>query len=126
MRVDRRENEDSSLGDGVKHHVEQQEDDEEDDGQDELQPFFGAQLKLVFAGPFVGIAGRQREFLLEQVARVRNEAAVVVRVQIDVDVTGERAVFIADHRRAARERDFRDLSEIGICAPEGVRNQDAP
>src|SRR5713101_8461948 len=123
--IDRRENEDSRFGDGMKHHVEQHKDDKKDDRQNELQPLFGPEFELVLAGPFVSKAGRQREFLLQQIARMSDEAAVVFRVQIDVNVAGQRAVFIADHRRAARKRDFRDFGDGNLCA-RGRANQNAP
>src|SRR5229473_4477090 len=54
-----------------------------------------------------------------------DEAAVVFRVQIDVDVAGQRAVFIADHRRTARKRDFRDIRNGNLRA-RGCANQNAP
>src|SRR6266446_2391855 len=82
QRIDRRENEDSRLGDGMKHHIEQHKDDKKDDRQNELQPLLCPQLELVFTRPFVVKAGRQDEFLLEQIACLRNEAAIVFRVQI--------------------------------------------
>src|SRR5260370_28452896 len=74
--IDCRENEDSGLRDGVKHHVQQQEDDKKYDRQNELQPRFCPQLKLVLARPFVAKAGKQREFLLKQMTRMSDETAI--------------------------------------------------
>src|SRR5580704_17665847 len=109
----------------MKHHVEQHKDDKKDDRQYELQPLFCPEFELVFAGPFVGEAGRQVEFFLEQIARIPDEAAVVFRIQIDVNVAGQRAVFIADHRGSPRERDFRDIGTWNLRSG-GSANQDAP
>ena len=109
----------------MKHHVEQHKDDKKDDRQNELQPLFGPEFELVLAGPFVSKAGRQVEFLLEQISRVCDEAAVVFRVQIDVHVAGQRPVFIADHGGSPGERDFRDIGNWNLCA-RGRANQDAP
>ena len=61
----------------------------------------------------------------KQITRVRDEAAVVFRVQIDVHVAGQRAVFIADHRGSSRERDFRDIGNRNL-GTRGRANQDAP
>src|SRR2546425_7291182 len=44
--IERGKNEDSGLGERVKHHVQQKEDDEEHHRQDELQSLFGPQLIL--------------------------------------------------------------------------------
>src|SRR6266853_2895027 len=109
----------------MKHHVEQHKDDKKDDRQNELQPLFGPEFELVLAGPFVSKAGRQVEFLLEQISRVCDEAAVVFRVQIDVHIAGQRPVFIADHGGSPGERDFRDIGNWNLCA-RGRANQDAP
>src|ERR1700692_2750414 len=87
QRVDCGKNEDCGLGNGVKYHVEQQEDDTENDWQDQLQPLFRPQLKFVFAGPFVRVAGRQREFLAKQIICAGDKAAVILRVQIDVYIS---------------------------------------
>src|SRR5260370_9451802 len=125
QRIDRRENKDSRFGEGMKHHVEKNKDEKKDDRQNELQPLFGPEFELVLAGPFVSKAGRQREFLLKQIAGVRDEAAVVFRVQIDVHVAGQRPVFIADHGGSPGERDFRDIGNWNLCA-RGRANQDAP
>src|SRR5207245_9980300 len=95
--IDRRENEDSSLGDGMKHHVEQHKDDKKDDRQNELQPLFGPEFELVLAGPFVSKGGRQVEFLLEQISSVCDEAGVVFRVQIDLYIVGECRVFLGGY-----------------------------
>src|SRR6266436_2092923 len=125
QRIDRRENEDSRFGDGMKHHVEQHKDDKKDDRQNELQPLFGPEFELVLAGPFVSKAGRQVKFLLEQISRLCDEAAVVFGVQIDVHVAGQGTVFIADHGRSSRERDFCDIGDWNLRA--GWRaDQDAP
>src|SRR5260370_17104534 len=53
QRIDRRENEDSRFGDGMKHHVEQHKDDKKDDRQNELQPLFGPEFELLLAAPFL-------------------------------------------------------------------------
>src|SRR5258705_5592298 len=113
--VDCGENEDSSLGDGMKHHVEQQENNKENDRQNQLKPLFSPQLELVFTRPFVSKAGWQGEFLLEQIARTSNEAAVIIRVQVDVNVASQSAVFIADHGRSARKRDFCHFRNGDLC-----------
>src|SRR5260370_8189362 len=67
QRIDRRENEDSRFGDGMKHHVEQHKDDKKDDRQNELQPLFGTEFELVLPGPFLSKPGSQLDLLLDQI-----------------------------------------------------------
>src|SRR6266852_8114942 len=64
--IERGKNEDSGLGDGVKHHIEQQEDDKEHHRQDELQSLFGPQLEFILPRPFVVLASRQSQLLSYQ------------------------------------------------------------
>src|SRR5437879_8810913 len=95
--IERGKNEDSGLGDGVKHHVEQQEDDEEHHRQDELQSLFGPQLEFILPRPLVGVASRQGQPLSKGIVGAVDEPAIVLRVQINVNVSSERAILVANH-----------------------------
>src|SRR5216684_7939795 len=92
--IERGKNEDSGLGDGVKHHIEQQEDDEEHHRQNELQSLFGPQLEFILPRPLVGVASRQGQLLAKRIVGAIDEAAVVLRVQVNVDISGERAILV--------------------------------
>src|ERR1700681_310345 len=118
-RVDRRENKHHGLCDRVKDHIQQHEDYEEHDGKNEFQALFGTQLKFVLAGPLVGVSRRQSQFLLQQTRSLLYEAAIVARVQVDVDVASELAVFISDHRRATREGKVRYLVNWDLRSRRG-------
>src|SRR6185312_3652259 len=95
----------------VEDHVQQHENDEEYDGKDDLEPLFGAQFKLVFTGPAIGVADGQVQFLLQQIVGLVNEPAVILRLQIEIHVAGERSIFVANHRWPAREEYSRDIVE---------------
>src|SRR5580700_11138018 len=100
----------------MKDHVQQHEDHEEHDGKNEFQALLGTQLKFVFAGPLVGVSRRQSQFLSEQTRSLLDEAAIVARIQVDVDITCELAIFISDHRGATREGKVRYLVNWDLCA----------
>src|SRR5947209_20514703 len=117
--VERGKNEDSGLGDGVKHHVKEQKDDEEHHRQDELQSFFGPQLEFILPRPLVRVASRQGQLLSKRIVGAVDEAAVVLRVQVNVNVAGERAILVANHGWP-RENEILATSAMGICAPAGV------
>ena len=87
-------------------HVQEQEDHEEHDGQNDLQPFLGPQLEFIFARPLIGVSRRQLQLLPKQLAGLVYESAVVGGVEVDVDISRELAIFIADHGRATRERNL--------------------
>ena len=83
-----------------------------------------AQFELVLARPLIGVPGGQFQ-LLRRAARLRSihEAAVIVRVQVEIDVAGKRAVFVANHGGSARKRNRARLRRCGICAPDGRGDQ---
>ena len=97
----------------MKDHIQQHEDYEEHDGKNEFQALFGTQLKFVFAGPLVGVSRRQSQFLLQQTRSLLYEAAIVARVQVDVDIAGELAA--AGAEVGVRQR-------VGIGGGDGVRS----
>src|SRR5262245_53690277 len=101
--VKRWKNEDGRFYGRMKNHVEKNENHKEYDGHDDLQSCFRTQLELIFSGPFVGITRRQFQFFMEQTVRLRDEATVVFRGQIEIDVTRQQTFFIADHCRSAAE-----------------------
>src|SRR5712671_4423693 len=90
----------------MENHIEQHEDDEKDDGQNELQALFRSQLELVFARPLIGVARGQLQLLAKHLARLVYETTVIGSVQVNVDVAGQLAIFVADHGRTAREGHF--------------------
>ena len=101
-------------------HVEQQEDDEENHGQDDLESLFSAQLEFVFARPLEAVARRQSQFVVKKLVGPLHETSVVFRVQIDVHVSGQRRVLVADHRWPSRKRDLRE-----ICQAAPVRSMES-
>src|ERR1700730_300720 len=103
----------------MKYHVEQQEDDAENHWQDQLQPLLRAQLKFVFAGPFVSVAGWQREFLTEQIVRAGDKASIVFRIQIDVHLTSDRSILVTDHGGPSRKRNLRHFADGNLRASWG-------
>src|SRR5713101_5689760 len=121
--IERGKNEDSGLGDGVKHHIEQQEDDEEHHRQDELQSLFGPQLEFILPRPLVGVTGRQRQLFSKRIVGAVDEAAVVLRVQVNVNVAGERPILIANHGWPTGERNLGHLCDRNLRASRSS-NQD--
>src|SRR5713226_8776866 len=109
--IERGENEDSGLGDRVKDHVKQQEDDEEHDRQNELQSLFGPQLEFILPRPLVGVTGRQRQLFSKRIVGAVDEAAVILRVQVNVNVSSERPILIANHGWPAGKRNLRHLCD---------------
>src|SRR3989442_4977338 len=65
--VERGKNEDSGLGDGVKHHVKEQKDDEEHHRQDELQSLFRPQVEFILPRPPVRVVSPQCLLLSERI-----------------------------------------------------------
>ena len=109
-RVERWEDEHSSLGDGFEDQIEKQKNDEEDNRQNDREPLLGAHLELVFAGPAPRVTGGQRNLLTQQCIGAIDEAAVIARLQVQIDVAGKGAVFVANHCGAARVVDSRNLA----------------
>src|SRR5581483_2160901 len=105
------EEENGGFGDGVKDKVEEH---EENDRQDNRQPFFCAYLEFVFAGPLVGVTGGELEFLAEQPVRLGYKSAVVPGGEVEIDVSGEKAVLVANHRRTAGEIDRSHLRDRNL------------
>src|SRR5207249_8128003 len=64
-------------------------------------------LEFIFARPLIGVSRGQLQLLTKHLARLVHEPAVVGGVEINVDISRELAVFIADHRRAARSEERR-------------------
>src|ERR1700733_5558772 len=89
-----------SLGSRTKDHVQQQKDEAEDYRKNELETLFGTQLKLIFPRPLEAIVCRQCNLMVQPTGCLLHEAAVVGVFEVDVDVSGELAVLIADHGRA--------------------------
>jgi hypothetical protein len=81
-------------------------------------------LEFVFAGPLVSVTWLQLELLAEEVVRRVHESAIVFRIEVDVDVTGQGSVLVPDHGRAAGKRNARDLLDRDLCTGR-CRNQDA-
>src|ERR1700758_4411843 len=94
--------------------VEQQKNHEEHDGQDQLKTLLGPQFKLVFSRPMEGVVRGKRELLMQELVSLCNETPIVGVFEIDVDVSGECAVLITDHRRAVGERYFGHLAHRNL------------
>ena len=75
---------------------------------------FARELELVFARPLERIACRQMKLLLKPSCGLRHESSIVRVFKIDVNVSGQCAVFIANHRRTTREVNPRYLSERNL------------
>src|SRR5439155_25982356 len=108
-RVNRGEDEHRGFGDGVEDHIEEQEDHKEHDGKNYFETLLGALLKFVFSSPLVGLPWLQLELLGEEVVRRFHESAIVFGIEVDVDVTGQGSVLVANHGWAARERNTGNL-----------------
>src|SRR5713101_4256571 len=121
--IERGKNEDSGLGDGVKDHIKQQEDDEEHHRQNELQSLFGPQLEFVLPRPLVGIASWQGQLLSKRLVGAVDEAAVILRVQVNVNVSSERPILIANHGWPTGERNLSHLCDGNLRASRSG-NQD--
>jgi hypothetical protein len=72
--------------------MEEHEDDEEHDGENDLEAFLSSLSEFVFPGPFVGVPRLQVEHLTGEVVRCPGETAIVFRIEIDRDVTGQGSV----------------------------------
>src|SRR5438105_12949441 len=92
-------------------HVEQYEDDEEHDRNENLQSLTGANLEFVLARPNEGVARRQFDLLRNSAFGLIHVPADVTRHGVEVDVSGELRIFIANHRRPRRQRNFGQLAE---------------
>src|SRR5579863_2068084 len=94
--VDRRENENRSFHHRPENHVQQYEDDKEDDGQDQLQASLGPLLELVFSSPLIAVARWQVQTTQNSFG-FGNEAAVILGLEVKIDVRGECSIFVPDH-----------------------------
>src|SRR6266446_811516 len=97
---------------------------EEHHRQNDLHPFLRSKLEFIFARPLIGISRGQLQLLPKHLARLVYEATVVGGVEINVDISRELAIFIADHRRSPRKRNlgyFRNR----YLRPGRCRNQHA-
>ena len=88
--------------------------------QNEFEPFSRAQFKLILAGPLVGVASGKCQFGVQHSGGVVDKAAVVARVQIEKDVAGKQAVFVADHGRPARKREGGQFADGHLRAARGA------
>src|SRR5579875_884746 len=52
---------------------------------------------------------------MNKFVRLRDEAAIIRVFEIDVDIPGQRAVFIPNHGGAMREGDLRYLPQRNLC-----------
>src|SRR6185312_4600433 len=114
--VDRRENQYGCFRNGVKDHIQEDKNQEEHDGHDEFEPLLRAQFELVFAGPLPGVARRKPELPAKKFVCLVDETAVVCAIEVDIDITRQSRVLIADHGRAARKRNPRDFSDWYLSA----------
>src|SRR5262249_19113592 len=87
--VERRKDQDQRFGHRAEHHVEQQKDGDEDNRQNDLEPLFGAQFELIFAGPFQAIADWQLKLFLKMAVGASDEAAIIPCVQIEINIAGK-------------------------------------
>src|SRR5579859_6918987 len=122
--IERREDQDHGLSQGVEDHVQKQEDHEEHHGQNDLHPFLCPKLEFIFARPLIGVSRRQLQLLAKHLAGLVYEAAVVGGVEINVDIARELPIFIADHRRTTRERNLGYFGDRYL-RPRWCRNQHA-
>src|SRR5215472_973617 len=102
-------NQHKRFGHRMKNQIKQEEDDREGDRQYDLEPLPGSKLKLIFAGPVECVARLHLQLVMEQFIRLVNETAIILGVEINVDVPGELALFVPDHSRSTRERNLRYL-----------------
>ena len=71
----------------------------------------------------VGVARRQLEFLLQQPIGLRNEAAIVVCIQVDVDVASELAPSSSRIMAGPREKEiFATWPDAESARPTGWRS----
>src|SRR5258708_34897428 len=97
-------------------HVQEHEDHKKYNRQNDLQSLFGPNLELILSRPRVRITCGQAEFLAQEVGGLIHEPTVVFAVQVDVDVAGELAIFVADHLRAARKGNLPNLLKRDLRA----------
>src|SRR5690242_17678021 len=95
-------------------HIEQDEDDEEDDRNEDLQPLFRADLKLVLAGPLQRVPRWWMEVPDDCGFGLVYVTADVARDRVDVHVAGELGVLIAHHRGTRRQLNGCELTEWHI------------
>ncbi len=108
-RVEGGKNQHHGLRYRMEDHVQQHEDHKEDDRKDDFQAFLGTQFKFVFAGPLIDVSGWELQFLLQLLRGLAHESAVVCGVQVNVNVTGQLAILVANHGRAVRKRNCGNL-----------------
>src|SRR5439155_16788968 len=108
--------EDHGLRHGVEDHVEKQKDQKEHHGQNNLQALFCTLLEFVLTRPLIGVTRWQFQLLPKQVAGLAYESSVVGRIEIDIDITRELAIFVADHRRLPRKRNLGHFSNRYLYA----------
>src|SRR5215831_8275337 len=100
----------------VEDQIQQEKDGCKHDRQYDLEPLFRAQFKLILSGPMEGVAGPKVQPFLEQFRCLVYKAPIVFGVEIDIDITGELAVFIADHGWSTGERNPRNLLDRDLSA----------
>src|SRR6185437_13707639 len=98
-------------------HVEQQKNDQEDDWQNEFEPLLGAQLELVFSRPAICKPSRHFQLLAQQAICLCDETPVVGCVEVDVDVTRQLSILVANHGGSARKRKFCNFPDGDLRSP---------
>ena len=76
-----------------------------------FEPFFCAQLEFVLAGPFEAVARWHRQLVAKKLVGLFYEATVVFCVEVDVHISSQRRILIADHRWASRKRNLRQITQ---------------
>ncbi len=62
-----------------------------------MQPLFGTQLKFILSGPLERVIRWQRKFVVQELVCISNEAAVISVLEINVDVSRQRPIFVPNH-----------------------------
>ena len=88
-------------------------------GRISLQPLLRPQFEFVFSRPLVGVIRGKCEFVMQELVCLGDKTAIVRVLEVDVDVSCQCAVLVADHCRTMGEGDCATCPS-GICAPEGV------
>src|SRR5207237_4804818 len=78
------------------------------------RPPRAANLELLLPGPDQGVAGWQLQRLRDRALGLVDVPADVARGGVDVHISGELTVFVANHRRSRRQRDRGELPKWNL------------